>query len=296
MEKANKFSSKSILLTRNKIIEIFQTNEISGGSEGDIFFARSAENPSKIYVFKRFYSEFPDSFMENEIFIMKTLIKSQFSIHLLDIQIYQEKIDKNSYEILMEYGGKSLDFLLKENLRNKMKFGVSDLKRYYRDTINALSNFNKIASDLNPNFIFFHGDISPGHILINQQNEIKICDYGMSLIKTETEFKNGIKVFGKDPITVAPEILKTDFVKNPKSSDIYSVGLSFLMILANLIDEDLYEINEMRKNEEKHNEYLEILYEKARKNYADNLSELENFLSEIKLLVKYKENDRKLFY
>ena len=82
-----------------------------------------------------------------------------------------------------------------------------------------------------------HRDIKPDNILINEQNILKITDFGIAAFQRQNENKNNIKnsalYFNNTrvgrPDYVSPEILRGDHYNN--KTDIYSLGLTIFKLM-----------------------------------------------------------------
>ena len=163
------------------------------------------------------------------------------------VKYYNSKKENKNFYILMEYcDGKNLE----EFIKNHKKNNENDINKF----INEVTLFNiikQLCSGLkeihDKNII--HRDIKPSNIFINNENEIKIGDFGISKqlnsLKDTTITKKGAGT----PNYIAPEIVKDG--KYNKKADIYSLGCIFyeLFTLNNYFTDKIYgDIKTIDKN------------------------------------------------
>ena len=114
----------------------------------------------------------------------------------------------------------------------------------------SVTNFTRLANQMINGFAVMqnnnihHGDIKPDNIMIDNQGNIRIIDFGYSVIRVEPSFsasssgsiKEGLNVTGTKGY-VAPELsnLQGDGKSLPKyrrgKADVFSLGITFIKML-----------------------------------------------------------------
>ena len=156
------------------------------------------------------------------------------------VKFYESFESNNHILIIMEYisCGDLLTFVRK---RSKLSENVA---RYiFKQIIEAL---NYIHSN---NII--HRDIKLDNILIDLNNTIKICDFGVS-----KKFNNNETIFDQcgTPAYIAPEILKNEGFQGP-SADIWSAGIVLYAIVQGKVpfyNKDVQQLYQMIINNNYH--------------------------------------------
>ncbi|MCM8537832.1 MAG: serine/threonine protein kinase [Lentisphaeraceae bacterium] len=77
------------------------------------------------------------------------------------------------------------------------------------------------------NHLAIHRDIKPHNILLNNEGEIKICDFGM--VNEHGEWFDELKIEGT-PFYLSPESISGDYQDN--RSDIYALGVTLFHLIA----------------------------------------------------------------
>ncbi|KAF8307509.1 kinase-like protein [Clavulina sp. PMI_390] len=78
-----------------------------------------------------------------------------------------------------------------------------------------------------------HGDIHPGNILVNENEDAIVCDFGLTRIRHEvTRTNTGIREGGRLRY-LAPELtsVPTDKFRTTTASDIFSLGMTFFSLM-----------------------------------------------------------------
>ena len=162
--------------------------------------------------FNKNKKNFPIQKIKNEIKIMQKLRNHKGIVKLLEA-FENEKY----YFIIMEnvIGGSLL------NAINKMgKFPESLAKKIFKQLIETVKYIHSKG--------IVHRDIKPDNILLNLNNNIKICDFGVS-----KEIKNGVLLSDScgTPAFIAPEIL-LDVPYDPYMTDIWSCGVVLYVMIS----------------------------------------------------------------
>ena len=172
--------------------------------------------------------------------------------------------------IIMEYinGGNLFDFVKK-----RRKLSEKTAKFLFRQIILGIQHMH------NKNIV--HRDIKLENILIDLNNNIKICDFGISLIL------NSLSDILYDqcgtPMYMAPEILLTNIKKNigyyGPPVDIWSAGISLYIMLSGNLPFNITEITNENNGKEINDDYTKnkilqycIINKKPRK--IEDISEL----------------------
>ena len=129
------------------------------------------------------------------------------------IKYYETFMENDTFNILMEYAGEKNLKQFIQDYKNKNE--LID-EKIIKDIIIQICKGLKVIHDNN----MIHRDLTPDNIFIDQNNKIKIGDFGVSKILTNT--KNYAKTqIGKFNY-LAPEILKGLEYNN--KVDIYALG------------------------------------------------------------------------
>lgn len=188
---------------------------------------------------------------DNRLFAMKIidkkklkeikLIKDEISVHIcLDhmniIKLYSFSETKDFFYLVMEYAEKGS--LYTEIKRSK---GIKEDKArdYFIQVIHAINYIHDLG--------IVHRDIKPENLLLNNKNQVKLCDFG-GVIKIE-DGEERQTFFGTYEY-MAPEII--DGTKYNNSVDIWALGI--------LLYEMLHGYSPFRVTERKENmkEYYQI--------------------------------------
>ena len=158
------------------------------------------------------------------------------------VKYYDSYFDKDKFYILMEYcAGKNLKKFIKEDNENNELIEENILYNIIKQICIGIKEIH------NKNII--HRDIKPENIFINNNNEIKIGDFGISkLFNRKYEYIQTVKKAGSIEY-MAPELLR-DGIYNQKS-DMYSLGCIIyeLFNLSRYYNDNLiHEIKKIDKN------------------------------------------------
>ena len=142
-------------------------------------------------------------YVKEEVSILKR-IHSKYIV-----TTYEVIESRNKIYIIMEYmsAGSVLNIL---ELMDENK-----IKQYTRDLICAVEHCHEIANVI-------HKDINVNNILINQDGEAKLCDFGIS----EPFEDNNDLLLSKGPSTYTPPEKKCQEKYKGKPADIYLIGLT----------------------------------------------------------------------
>ena len=185
-----------------------EIKELGKGGFGKVMLV---EKNSKYYALKKIFIR---NFNEEEIDICKNEIKilSSFDSEFIT-KYYESYEDKDNLNIIMEYGGAN-------NLKSFIK-KFKDKNEFIDESIieNKIIQICLGLKEIHKNKII-HRDLTPHNIFINEDNQIKIGDFGTSK-KLETINLYAQSQVGKHHY-LAPEIEKGE--KYDYRIDIYSLG------------------------------------------------------------------------
>ena len=249
----------SIIIRNTKYEEIKQLGK---GGYGRVIQVKS-KSDNKIYAIKEIIikdeMEISVENIKNEANIL-----SKFNCNNI-VKYYDSYLDKDKFYILMEYcDGQNLrDFI---NINNKNNELIEE-NILYNIIIQICIGIKEIH---NKNII--HRDLKPENIFMNDKNEIKIGDFGISkYFGTNKEYTKTLKKAGSIEY-LAPEIL-IDGIYNEKS-DMYSLGC-IIYELFNLskyyIDNLIHKIKKIDSNIY-NKKWQEIINSLLQKNYNKRMN------------------------
>ena len=105
-------------------------------------------------------------------------------------------------------------------LRKIQKGEIKNPKKYVRDIIKGLDYCHESAG-------IIHRDLKPENFLLDENDNLKIVDFGMSLLSSETDKE--INDPGGSAYFLAPEICKGLSFKG-KQSDVWALGINIYYI------------------------------------------------------------------
>ena len=183
----------------------------------------------KIYKYTGILPEEKKKEIENEIRCLETL-GTGLSPNIVNYR--GSWIENNQINIMMDYYPKSLKQLIIEG------------------GTRSVTNFTRLANQMINGFAVMqnnnihHGDIKPENIMIDDQVNIRIIDFGYSVMRVEPSFsasssssiKEGLNITGTQGY-IAPELLNLqgDGKSLPKyrrgKADVFSLGITFMKML-----------------------------------------------------------------
>ena len=151
--------------------------KLGQGSYSEVVLVRHKNNPKKLYALKRIknYFQYDQQSIRKEIHLHKQLNHPNV-IKLVDY-FYENKV----IYILLEYAsnGDLYKFLLKNrNCSNKLKL------KFFHQTALAVQYIHKRG--------IMHRDIKPENILLDSNFNVKLCDFGWSILYKPHESRTTI--------------------------------------------------------------------------------------------------------
>ena len=189
--------------------------------------------------------------IKNKIFLETKILKKIFKLKG-NTKIFEIFETKKHYNIVMEYisGGDLLTYIKK---RNKLSEKVS--KFIFKQIILSLKDIH--------NLNIVHRDVKLDNILIDINNTIKLCDFGVSKILEKDSYT--MREQCGTPAYIAPEILSGEY--KGFSCDVWSSGVVLYSMLSGNVPFKGKDINDLHENIKKGNFITnQWRYENSREN------------------------------
>lgn len=230
-EEPNPLNDTMIFSDKNSLDDYIIGKQIGQGAYAVVRIGLHKPTNRKVAmkIYKKYKLEEPNrrKSVKREIKLMEKMR------HQHIVQLY-EIIDTHKYVILvMEYvGGGSLHGYIKSKPKRRLE--ENDAKRIVKQIVEGLRYCHQRC--------ITHRDIKLENLLLDEQNNIKMIDFGFS---TCIPNDKKIKIFCGTPSYMAPEIvLKTEYCGPP--ADIWALGVLMFTILSGQFpyrgatDEELY--------------------------------------------------------
>jgi tetratricopeptide (TPR) repeat protein/DNA-binding beta-propeller fold protein YncE len=188
--------------------------EIGRGGMGVIYEAKDKELGRRVAI-KRMRDEIAITPREMEKFIQEARTVARLK-HPNIVDIYDIVREETCYLIFEYIDGHSLEYII----GNKGRLSLQKAMEILKQVCSAISYAHR------ENVI--HLDLKPSNILINSQNISKVTDFGIARIAKDTILRTSGETTG----TFAYMSPEQHFGSYDKSSDIYSLGVTFYEILA----------------------------------------------------------------
>ena len=225
--------SSNIMNKSLKLEDFELIHKISEGVYGVVYKVKYLQN-NKIYALKRIKTQWINDsknifpyYFQREFNIIHRLYHPNI-VHHYDI--FDNIIDNQMYVmIVMEYVGpdtfnstipSGID--IKHNMKDERVKHIYGAKRYIKQVLQAVSYLHKRQ--------IVHRDIKPSNILIDSNQNIKLCDFGLSRFITDPNTQLTANVVSI-PYR-APELL-FNYKKYTNSVDMWSIGCVFYEIMRN---------------------------------------------------------------
>ena len=225
--------SKNIFIKKGKIIQNFiddpiyslnhfqfvrnpKNNKIVGcgfGSYGQVLLAKNLKN-NLLYAIKHIKKEKVLQAKEKIDIIYREIEIQRSLIHPNIIRLYSYKEDKENFYLIMEYAKKGN---LLSKIRKEGKLNENEAFKLFIQVCSAIFFLHSNG--------YVHRDIKPENILIDENNNIKLCDFGLCANINERQRTTFCGTYEY----IAPEILKEQ--PYDQSIDIWSLGILLYEIL-----------------------------------------------------------------
>ena len=212
-------------------------------------------------------------------------IGNDFILKYKDFWLEEIFLEKKSCK--NNYGMKEMYIVTDYCKNGNLKDFLTHLKKNYKNEITYNFYWDIIFQMIVPiNYLhkigYIHSDIKPTNYLINDNNQLLLNDFCLSI--KEREFKNELE---GDSIYISPELFYKNSGNISHKTDIYSLGLSILEIL---IEEDLPKngpVWQEMRNREIPNDLINKII-----NINNNPAEKDKLIELIKELTKINSNER----
>ena len=209
-------------------IDRFEIRQVLGkGSQGIVYLADDPELKRKVAI--KSVNLKADLARESDIDQLLTEARTVSKLqHANIVSIFDIGMQDDSPYLVLEYiNGHSLQQSIRKDPAMQQKI------RIMRDVLEG------VAAAHAQNII--HCDIKPANILISQQGQAKVADFGLALL-TDSSAGEDAALYGT-PQYMAPEYIETR--QHQKVSDVFSLGLVFYEVLtgqAAFKGQDVYQI------------------------------------------------------
>mmetsp|Transcript_19754 Transcript_19754/g.17464 ORF Transcript_19754/g.17464 Transcript_19754/m.17464 type:complete len:310 (+) Transcript_19754:26-955(+) len=145
---------------------------LGSGSFGYVFEAYDRNRKTKVAL-KR--TTKAGDYVSREYEILELLKGCPNCIQVLDIfYTKNEEDDKLAQNLVFEFCSDNLESMINENKTNKSVFSVEKVRHYAKQILNGLKHMHERQ--------IVHRDLKPENVLVNEDDEVKICDFGSSKI------------------------------------------------------------------------------------------------------------------
>lgn len=216
-----------------KSCEYHAEEEIGEGAFGTVFRARRTKDGRQVAIkvcktdvgFMQMISS--TALMQQAVREAKYLdeLRHPYVLELLDAYDFTSKNGKKGFALVTEYYAKGN---LQQYLK-KERPGEEKMLKWYHQLAEAMEYIHSKSAT--------HRDIKPANILIDSNDDMRICDVGLAKVAWEitTSFQGNQDVtyekymssIAGSRLYMAPEVFNKHY---PKECDIFSLGLVFVMI------------------------------------------------------------------
>ena len=193
-----------------------KNNKIVGcgfGSYGQVLLAKNLKN-NLLYAIKHIKKEKVLQAKEKIDIIYREIKIQRSIIHPNIIRLYSYKEDKENFYLIMEYAKKGN---LLSKIRKEGKLNENEAFKLFIQVCSAILFLHSNG--------YAHRDIKPENILIDENNNIKLCDFGLCINLNEGQRTTFCGTYEY----IAPEIIKEQ--PYDQSIDIWSLGILLYEIL-----------------------------------------------------------------
>ena len=210
-----KFKSKYMLKDFEK------EKTLGKGHFGEVNSVKLKKN-QKYYAMKKLISKNNnDDQIKEEIKLLENLN------HPHIINYYTSFKEENSWYIVVEYmNGQNLQDLINNNIKQKKYL---EAKKVFELLIQCLSGLLYLHKEKK----IIHRDIKPDNLLLDEDFNLKISDFGVSAKIDNNMSQNSKNYIGPKRFS-APEVFDGNIYEF--NNDIYSLGLTFILLMTNKIN------------------------------------------------------------
>ena len=238
--------------------------KIGEGAQGEVYLAKDKRLGRKVAI-KSLHIDLVTNTVLKERFIGEAKLLGQLS-HPSIVTLFDYVVDNSGYHLVMEYlKGNQLDEYIK-----KVSGPINEIRAIdiFSQILDGISHIHKLN--------IVHRDIKPSNIIIDQNDQIKLLDFGIA-----KDYNNdpNLTVVGQS-VGGTPMYMSPEHISNAKinvQSDIYSLGVTFWHMLtgkAPYEGQSLAKIYSQIENEEL--EIIQKIYPYASKKVNDIIKKATN--------------------
>ena len=246
-----------------------KTNKIIScgyGSYGEVYLSKNKIN-NKFYAIKHIKKKQVFSMNQKLDIIYREISIHKTLIHPNIIRLYSFKEDSNSFFLIMEYAKNGNLF---NKIRRSRRFSEKQAFHYFIQTANAINFLHSNE--------YAHRDIKPENILIDENNNVKLCDFGWCV-----DVSGGLRgTFCGTYEYMAPEIVEDK--PYDKSIDVWSLGI--------LLYEMLHGYSPFRADDQDNYKVIFKNIENKKFSFDNKLNISEDCKDVVKLLLEGDEKKR----
>jgi NIMA (never in mitosis gene a)-related kinase len=210
LPKLPEISNEHVPVTSPKFYDYVKVNLIGNGTFGNVYIYKKTSDNKEVCL--KFIN-----LMKAEVKTYSELEHEPNLWKLLNHPNIVEYIDHfpggDDFIIVMEYiEGTSLRKKINKLRKNQQKFKEELIWQIFAQIVSALAHCHSSH--------IIHRDINPENILITQDNQIKLIDFGLSK-KIEYSVKSMVSKVGSD-IYMSPEMIRNEHYKS--NTDSWSLG------------------------------------------------------------------------
>ncbi|KAL0080988.1 kinase-like domain-containing protein, partial [Phycomyces blakesleeanus] len=195
-----------------------QKHMLGKGNFGEVWLAveKSTKKQVAVKVLKKknFKTEDQIKHAQNEMEICKGFVKSLG--HKNIVKVYEVDSDSDYIYIVMECvkGGELFDKIKKYGRIKEI-----DVQKWFRQLIEAMEYIHKNG--------IVHRDLKPENVLLDEFNNIRVCDFGFGKKCKELEL---LEIYCGSPYYAAPEMVSSTPYRGPPA-DMWSCGVMLFAML-----------------------------------------------------------------
>tara|TARA_B110000008_G_scaffold181873_1_gene180922 strand:+ start:565 stop:2598 length:2034 start_codon:yes stop_codon:yes gene_type:complete len=192
--------------------------KIGEGAQGEVYLAKDKRLGRKVAI-KSLHIDLITNTVLKERFVGEAKLLGQLS-HPSIVTLFDYIVDNSGYHLIMEYlKGNQLDDYIK-----KVSGPINEIRAIdiFLQVLDGISHIHKLN--------IVHRDIKPSNIIIDQNDQIKLLDFGIA-----KDYNNdpNLTVVGQS-VGGTPMYMSPEHISNAKitvQSDIYSLGVTFWHML-----------------------------------------------------------------
>jgi len=199
---------------------------LGAGGMGEVFLAslEREEGFKKLLVVKRILPELSESTRFTEMFSAEARIAARLNhpniVHVTDFG----RIGRNCY-LAMEYvDGSDLSSLIAKAEQRRTRLTNDFVAAIGLGCLRALGYAHRLPEPV------IHGDVSPSNVLVGRQGEVKITDFGLARLRTQSPANDGSREVRGKLCYMPPEVAFGNQAE--ERSDIFGVGAVLYETLA----------------------------------------------------------------